>query len=305
MAGVTSADFRYIVRKYTSTLLYTEMCSAHALVHNPGLECAKLYEWDHPAGIQIYGAKPEIMAKAAVIAEKLGADVVDINMGCARRIITKQGAGAALLRNLGVAKKIVREVRKSISLPLSIKTRIGWEQFDRKIFEEIATWEIDFLTVHGRTARAGFSGKVDYDALREIKEIVSFPVIGNGNIFRAEDAKVMQGHTKCDAVMVARGMMGKPAFPAECIAFMAGHSYQTPDIEKIMEDILSQAQKFCENRGKDTLKKFRQHIYWYFKNFRKPPEFYTKILDVETYPELVEFLDWFSMLCPQSGKRNH
>ncbi|MCX8173879.1 MAG: tRNA-dihydrouridine synthase [Thermoplasmata archaeon] len=300
MAAVTSADFRYMVRKFTDTLVFSEMCSAHALVHNPNLLTARIYAWDHPIALQIYGANPGKMVEAAKIAEKLGADVLDINMGCARRIITKQGAGAAFLKKPEFARNLIRELIKNVSIPVSLKTRIGWDKFQPGFFEQISDCDLAFLTIHGRTARAGFSGDVDTGAIASVKKILSVPVVGNGNLFTPGKAVEMLEKTGCDAVMVARGMMGRPRFAEACINAVNGEPVREVSEEEIISDLLEHARKFCEINATTSLKKFRQHIYWYFKTFRKTPEFYDRIQKVNDYNHLEAFVEWFSGSVPSA-----
>lgn len=298
MASVTTADFRYMIRKTTDTLIFTEMCSAHALVHNPSLFCARIFEWDHPIGVQIYGVDIGKMVAAAKITEKLGADVVDINMGCARRIITKQGAGSALLKKPVLARQLIREIIKNVSIPVSVKTRIGWSNFQPEFFEAIADCDIAFLTVHGRTALAGFSGDVDFEAISNVKKILSVPVVGNGNIFSPQKAVEMLKKTECDAVMVARGMMGRPSFPSMCMKALEGEIIRRAGEDVVFSELLEHARKFCEINKTKSLKKFHRHIYWYFKTFRKTSEFYEKVKAVKDYEELEKFLEWFSNSVP-------
>ncbi|MEM3445166.1 MAG: tRNA-dihydrouridine synthase [Thermoplasmata archaeon] len=303
MAAVTSGDFRYMLRKYTDTLVFTEMCSAHALVHNPNLLSARVYEWDHPIGLQIYGSDIEKMVMAAKIAERLGADCVDINMGCARHIITKQGAGSALLKKPEFARKLIKEIIKNVSVPVSVKTRIGWDGFQAEFFEGISDCELAFVTVHGRTAKAGFSGEVNLEAIRAVKGILSVPVVGNGDIFVPAKALEMMQKTGCDAVMVARGMMGRPCFPGQCIRVLNGDKPGRIEIEAVLSDLAEHARKFCEINGTKLLKGFRQHIYWYFKTFRKPPEFYAKIQEIKEISHLEKFLEWYGKSVPSAREK--
>lgn len=303
MSAVTSADFRYMVRKYTDTLVFTEMCSAHALVHNPNLLNARIYEWDHPIALQIYGADIQKMVEAARIAEKLGADLVDINMGCARRIITKQGAGAALLKRPEFARQLIKEITRNVSIPVSVKTRIGWDSFQPEFFEKIADCDLAFLTIHGRTAKAGFSGDVDFEAIACVKKILGKAVVGNGNLFTPGKVVEMLQKTGCDAVMVARGMMGRPRFPSQCIETINSEQSREITREEIISDLLEHGRKFCEINGTTSLKKFRQNIYWYFKTFRKSPEFYEKVHEVKDLSHLEKFLEWFSRSVPSAREK--
>ncbi|MEM3412605.1 MAG: tRNA-dihydrouridine synthase [Thermoplasmata archaeon] len=303
MAAVTSPDFRYMIRKYTDTLVFTEMCSAHALVHNPALLSARIYEWDHPIGLQIYGADIRRMVEAAKIAERLGADIIDINMGCARRIITKQGAGAALLKKPEFARQLIKEIVRNVSVPVSVKTRIGWDNFQPDFFEAIADCDLAFVTVHGRTAKAGFSGDVDFDAIASLKKILGTVIVGNGNIFAPGKAVEMLKKTGCNAVMVARGMMGRPYFPSQCIKAVNDETFHEPTKNEILSDLLEHARKFCEINGTTALKKFRQHIYWYFKTFRKSPEFYEKIQEVKEFCQLVKLLEWYTRSVPSAREK--
>jgi len=296
IAGYTSADFRLMLRKYTNGLIYTEMCSAHAIVNNPEIAAARIYPFDHPIALQIYGSVPERMARAASVAERIGADVIDINMGCSRRIITKQGAGAALLRNTQLAKEIINAVKSAVSVPVSVKTRLGWQAFEPAFFEELNTTEIDFITVHGRTASAGFSGAVEHDAIAKIRELMSIPVIGNGDIFTPEQAKAMIEKTGCYGVMLGRGMLGRPWFVRNCISAVDGGEYINKNREEILAELYEHAQKYCEIFHTNALKKFRHHIYMYIKGFRKTQEVFERIRKIENLSQLDNFISWFLSL---------
>lgn len=214
MAGVTDIVFRDVVRSVDKDcLLATEMVSSRALMRRPETRIMDLSEDERPIGIQIFGHEPDVMAQAAQMAEAKGADFVDINMGCPVPKITKGKDGCALMREPDLAREIVTAVRSAIAIPLSVKFRLGWDdsslnavQFGQMIEAAGAV----AVTVHGRTRQQLYSGKANWAEIKKVKEALSIPVYGNGDVFEPEDAVRLLEETGCDGVAVARGTLGNP-----------------------------------------------------------------------------------------------
>jgi len=225
MAGFTDYPFRRIARRAGAGLVCAEMISAKGLVYGSGRTREMLFrsQEETPLSIQIFGSEPDVMADAAIMVEEAGADVIDINFGCSVRKILKSNAGSALMADPGLAEKIIRHVRKAVSIPLTIKMRSGWEASGDQAIRLARIAEdcgADAVCIHPRTARQGFSGKADWSLIRRVKLSVSIPVIGNGDVVRPEDVSAMMEQTGCDAVMIGRAAMGNPWIFGQALAHL-------------------------------------------------------------------------------------
>jgi tRNA-dihydrouridine synthase B len=215
MAGLSDRAYRQIAREMGCLLAYTEMISAEGLVRNHRKSWA-LLDIEHEEGLvgaQLFGADPQRLGTAASRMEEKGATLIDINMGCPVKKIVRTGAGAALLRDADAVGQISRIVRKAISCPLTVKMRSGWERGSRACLEIARILEgegVDALCLHPRAYEDGFSGKADWRLLAALRESISIPVIGSGDVLTPSDALRMMRETGCDAVMIARGMVGNP-----------------------------------------------------------------------------------------------
>ncbi|MBI5211113.1 MAG: tRNA dihydrouridine synthase DusB [Elusimicrobia bacterium] len=217
MADCTDLPFRLIAREHGLTLACVEMVSANSLAraNRKTLEMLKTIPQDRPLAVQLLGSDPATMARAAAAVEGMGADLLDINLGCSVRKVVKNGEGAALLREPGKVGRILRAVRRALKrLPLTVKMRKGFDDESGRQAVEIAAISelegVSALAVHGRTALQGYDVKADYAAIGAVKAAVRIPVIGNGDVFSAEDALAMAAASSCDAVMVGRGGLGNP-----------------------------------------------------------------------------------------------
>jgi tRNA-dihydrouridine synthase B len=215
MAGYTDLPFRLLVRKLGCGLACTEMVSAEGLVRKVPLTRALIQTdpEDHPLSIQLFGSHPEVMAQAAGLAEEAGADIIDINMGCSVKKVAKSGSGAALLKDLIKTEKLIRAVRKATSLPLTIKIRSGWKEGEpayRTLVQIAEESGVDALVIHPRYAVQGFSGIADWQVVAEIKERLSIPVLGSGDITTAAQALALKQQTGCDGIMIGRQALRTP-----------------------------------------------------------------------------------------------
>jgi len=214
MAGVTDIVFRDIVRQVDpDCLLSTEMVSSRALMNRPQTRIMDLAANEHPIGIQIFGHEPDVMAQAAQMAEARGADFLDINMGCPVPKITNGKDGCALMREPELAREIVQTVKAAVTVPVTVKFRLGWDEQSKiavQFGEMLEAAGACAVTVHGRTRQQLYSGKADWQFITRVKEALSIPVFGNGDVFEPEDALRLLEITGCDGVAVARGTLGNP-----------------------------------------------------------------------------------------------
>lgn len=214
MAGVTDIAYRKIVRLFDKeTLMSTEMVSSKALMYRPEQESMKLTPDEHPVGIQLFGHETDVMSKAARLAEEQGADFLDINMGCPAPKIVKGKDGAALMKEPDLAVAVAKSVIDSVSIPVTVKMRLGWDDSCKNSPELAVRLEeigVCGFTVHGRTRAQGYTGSADWEAIKKVKDKVSVPVFGNGDVKTPYDAKKLLEITGCDGVAIARATMGAP-----------------------------------------------------------------------------------------------
>jgi len=229
LAGFTDLPFRLLCRRYGAALCYTEMISSHGLVYDKKktLQMTRTVVEERPVALQLFGADPEIMGEAAAIVSAMDIDLIDINMGCPVKKVVKKGAGAALMKNPKLAGAIISRVRHKTSLPVTVKIRTGWSH-DSILAPEFAMMAEDLgadgIAVHGRTWSQGFGGKIDWQTIARVKDCVSIPVIGNGNITSYQEAFAFLEKVGCDGVMIGRSALGNPWVfdPAGTPATLAG-----------------------------------------------------------------------------------
>jgi len=275
MAGVTDLPFRIIIREFGCSLAFTEMVNAVGLVRNMERSVAYLDSAaeDKPLGVQLFGTDPGVIADAARIVTQRGANAVDINMGCPVKKVVKTGAGAALMKDPSKVALIVRTVRAATPLPLTVKIRSGWrrQEINAALVARIAEEHgADAIIVHPRTADQGFSGAADWNVIRQVKESVTIPVIGNGDIWEPGDAVDMAKATGCDAVMVGRGTLGNPWLVADVLAAFEGReSADKPGPEERERVIIKHLDLDTAYHGERfSVRSFRKHLLWYTKGLR-------------------------------------
>ena len=215
LAGYTDLPFRLLCRQFGAGLCYTEMISCHGLIYQKGktLRLARTVQEERPVALQLFGADPDKMGKAAAIVSELPIDIIDINMGCPVKKVVKKGAGAALMKNRELAAAVITEVRRNTNLPVTVKIRTGWNH-DSLTAPEFARMAEDLgvsaIAVHGRTWSQGFGGSVDWQTISQVKKNVSIPVIGNGDVLSYAMAANLLRETGCDAILIGRGAFGNP-----------------------------------------------------------------------------------------------
>ena len=245
MAGVTDLPFRTICKEKGCGMLYTEMINAKALCYDDEntKKMLRMDKDEHPVAVQIFGSDPEFMGKAAIIMNQYPNEILDINMGCPAPKVVKNGDGSALLKNPELAAKVLKAVVGNSEKPVTLKIRKGWDDTCINAVEIAKIAEdcgISAIAIHGRTREQYYSGKADWDIIRQVKENVSIPVIGNGDVFEVEDAINMLNQTNCDAIMIGRGAQGNP-----WIFKRINHYMQTGEIlpEPTLEEKINTAKK--------------------------------------------------------------
>ncbi|NLM37788.1 MAG: tRNA dihydrouridine synthase DusB [Firmicutes bacterium] len=298
MAGVTDLPFRLLLKEQGCGLVCGEMVSAQALVYG-NRNTLRLLATDpreRPVSIQLFGADPETMARAAGILATYPVDVIDINMGCPVPKVVRNGEGAALLNDLPRAARIVRAVVAAVDCPVTVKMRRGWAP-GAEVAPELAVLCAEAgaaaVTVHGRFRAQFYSGEADWDVIRRAKAAVKIPVIGNGDIFTAADALRMRAATGCDGVMVGRGLLGNPWLVRETVAALNGAPNPPPPTMDerfaLIRRHLAAQVEFCgEERG---VKEMRKHLAWYLKGFPGAARARQRINETVGLDELYALLD--------------
>lgn len=270
MAGVTDLPFRTLCKEQGAGLICMEMISAKAIsFHNKNtIALMEIDPCEHPVSMQLFGSEPDLMAEVAKSIEDRDFDILDINMGCPVPKVVNNGEGSALLKNPNLIEEIVRKVSSAISKPLTVKVRIGFENEPVDIVEiakRIEDAGAAALAVHGRTRQQYYSGTADWDTIRRVKEAITIPVIGNGDVDSPLKAEALVKQTGCDAVMVGRAVRGNPWLFRELNHyFRTGELLERPSVEEIREMILRHARKQIELKGEFVgIREMRKHVAWY------------------------------------------
>lgn len=287
MAGITDKPFRRICRSFGAGLVYSEMVSAKGLYYNDKKTAALMdMSGEAPCAIQIFGSEPELMAEIVSKVMKFHPDIIDINMGCPAPKIVNNGDGSALMKDPKLMGRIMRAVADVSPVPVTAKIRKGWEEDNSlicaRILEENGAAAV---AVHGRTRREFYSGRADWDAIKRIKAELSVPVIGNGDIFTADDAVRMFENTGCDAVMVARGAQGNPWLFRQIHELMSeGRVITEPDPRERLRQALMHTEMLVEEKGEARgIKEARKHLAWYIKGLRGASRLKTEIFRISDF----------------------
>ena len=293
MAGVTDKPFRIICKKYGVGMVCTEMVSAKAIFYGDKKtkEILNVEGEQKPISMQIFGSDEEAMGYSARYISDF-ADIIDINMGCPAPKVVKNGDGSKLLLDLKKAERVIKSVVDNSKVPVTLKIRKGWNN-ENVVAKEIAKIAEDLgisaITVHGRTRSEFYTGNVDLDIIKEVKESVNIPVIGNGDIVDEETAKKMFEYTGVDGIMIGRGSFGNPWIFNKIIHYLkTGEKIKEPDLSEKLSVIKEHINLAVEEKGDIAVKELRKHIAWYTKNLKNSSEFRNSINKIEGKEELIK-----------------
>jgi tRNA-dihydrouridine synthase B len=301
MSGITDYPFRSMAREHGCSLVFTGMVSGEGLFRK-GKSFLKIGEDEHPISVQLFGSDPGILAEAAQMAESMGADAVDINMGCPAKQVVQAGAGVDLMRFPKKVKEILKRVRKEVKRPLTIKMRSGWDGKHinaveiSKIAEDCG---MDAISIHPRTKVQGFRGHADWDLIAKVKKAIRIPVIGNGDVTTPFLAKKMIEETGCDGVMIGRGALGNPwIFDPKNFGFLEAGSVIEPSLEERQRIIEYHFSLLLNHYGeKGAVREIRRHLVWYTKGLPSSASFRSTLSGLREKESLLEaFTSYFDFI---------
>ena len=298
MAGITDRPFRTLCHEMGSGLVYSEMVSAKGIYYNNEntKQLLDIGEEEMPAALQLFGSEPEIMGAMGKKIEGINSGIIDINMGCPVPKVVKNGEGSALMKTPELAGRIIKALVEMQKKPVTIKIRKG---FDDTCINAVEMAQIaeengaSAVAVHGRTREQYYSGKADWDIIKKVKKAVSIPVIGNGDIFKPQDAADMLEYTGCDAVMIARGAQGNPWIFKRTIAYLEnGILLDEPTPQEKVSMALRHARMLIDYKGEFVgVRQMRAHMAWYIKGVQGASVIRDKINHCESYEEMAELLE--------------
>ena len=294
MSGVTDMPFRRLVKRAGVGLVVSEMIASRAMVHaaRKTMKMAAHCADEYPISVQLAGCEPDVMAEAARINEDFGATIIDINMGCPVKKVTNGDAGSALMRDLGLASKLLEVTVKAINIPVTLKMRTGWDDDTRnapqlaKIAEDCG---IQAIAVHGRTRCQFYKGRADWPFIASVKDAVNIPVFGNGDVVSVDDAKKLLEDSGADGILVGRGTYGRPWFLNQISHYLkTGERLANPTVEEQMEIVLEHFDAIVSHYGSQPgVKIARKHLGWYSKGLSNSAEFRQEVFQLDT-PDAVK-----------------
>lgn len=296
LAGITDNVFRLICYEMGADICISEMVSSAGLHYKPekSLPLAELRPEEKNTGIQIFGSDPVLMGEAAARLSVLNPYFIDINMGCSVKKVNKAGAGSVLLGKPDRIREIINSMTNSASVPVTAKIRLGIDRDDSaNILNALMDTDAAFITVHGRTAKQGFRGTADWDAIKKLKRLCDRPIIGNGDLDSAEKALEMWKYAGTDAIMIGRAVLGYPWIFREVKAVMAGRQYSRPDRDEVV-DMLTRhySEEISQSDDKTAaVKRMRKHFHWYTKGFSGIREMRDRINKALTEDEAFSIID--------------
>ncbi len=300
MTGISNTSYRKIIKEMGAGLIYAEMVSDKALIYSneKTFNLLKMTDEERPIAQQIFGSDKESFVEAAKIVEKtMHPDIIDINMGCpVPKVAIRAQAGSALLKNPTKVYEIVKAVVESVNVPVTVKIRSGWDDKHINAVEIAKKCEeagASSIAIHARTRSQGYSGKADWNIIKDVKKNVEIPVIGNGDITSCYDAKKMLDETHCDAVMIGRGVLGNPWLIKQCVDYLENKKEPTyPDFIEKTKMMKKHYELLKEDKNeKAALLEIRSHIIWYLKGMPNNKEIKNLICQCKTTEELFKIID--------------
>ncbi len=302
MAGISNKSYRRIIKLMGAGLIYSEMISNMGIVYNnkKTIDLLSIDETERPVSIQIFGSDTSSFVSAAkYIEEHIHPDIIDINMGCpVPKVAVRSGSGSALLKDPDKIYKIVKSVVDNTNTPITVKIRSGWDDNTINavdVAKKIENAGASAICIHPRTRAQGYSGHSDWSIIKQVKESVSIPVIGNGDIKTIYDAKKMLDETGCDAVMIGRSSLGNPWLIKECVEFIENNNIiDPPSYEERLDMVLTHFNILKSDTSKShALLEIRSHALWYIKSLPNNKEYKNKLNQIKSEKELIEIINQY------------
>jgi len=293
MSGVTDMPFRKLVKTFGAGLVVSEMIASQEMLRasEKTQKMATSCQDESPMAVQIAGTDPDIMAQAAKLNEDRGADIIDINMGCPVKKVVKSFAGSALMRNEELAGDIMQAVKEAVSVPVTVKMRLGWDDTSLNavsLAQKAEKIGLSCITIHGRTREQMYSGNADWHAIAPIKQAVNIPVIGNGDLNTLEDVDQMLEQSDVDGVMIGRGAYGRPWFLRQVMNYLqTGEKTPPPSLEEQRDILLQHYDAMLDHYGEHVgVRHARKHIGWYCKGLNGATDFRNLIMKMASPEEV-------------------
>ena len=298
MAGVTDYAYRVIAKEFGAGVVYSEFVSAHGIIrkNEKTLNMIKFSEFERPIGIQIFGDTPEVMENAAkLVYEKFKPDLIDINYGCPVPKVTNKGAGSAALKDLCLMEDITEAVVKAVEkIPVTVKMRAGWNSDSIVSTQAGVNLEkigVKAITLHPRTTVQMYKGSANWDLIKELKENVEIPVIGNGDVKSIDDINKMFSQTKCDGIMIGRAALGNPWFFTQIKKYMLNEDFAEITTDERLEICKKHLELLVQTHGEVVgSNNMKKHFAWYFKGLKSASLYRKKFVLAKNYSEMKDIL---------------